>query len=109
MTGAGDPLWRAVGMLRVRPGRAILAVLTGAAGMGSAVALAAVSAWLIARASQMPPVMTLTIAVVAVRTFGISRGVLRYLERLASHDIALRGMATLRADLYRRLDRKSVV
>ena len=103
MTGAGDPLWRAVGMLRVRPGRAILAVLTGAAGMGSAVALAAVSAWLIARASQMPPVMTLTIAVVAVRTFGISRGVLRYLERLASHDIALRGMATLRADLYRRL------
>jgi ATP-binding cassette subfamily C protein CydC len=103
MTRARDPLWRAVGMLRVRPGRAAIAVLTGAAGMGSAVALAAVSAWLIARASQMPPVMTLTIAVVAVRTFGISRGVLRYLERLASHDIALRGMATLRADLYRRL------
>ena len=98
-----DPLWRAVGMLGVRPLRAARAVLTGAAGLGSAVALAAVSAWLIARASQMPPVMTLTIAVVAVRTFGISRGVLRYLERLASHDVALRGMSTLRARLYARL------
>ena len=103
MSFTRDPLSRAVGMLRVRPGRAAIAVLTGAAGMGSAVALAGVSAWLIARASQMPPVMTLTIAVTAVRTFGISRGLLRYLERLASHDTALRGMATLRTDLYRRL------
>ena len=98
-----DPLWQAVGMLGVRPARAAWAVLAGSAGLGSAVALAAASAWLIARASQMPPVMTLTIAVVAVRTFGISRGVLRYLERLASHDVALRGMATLRARLYDRL------
>lgn len=96
-------LWRAVRLLGVSRRRVALAILTGSAGLGSAVALAAVSAWLIARASQMPPVMYLTVATVAVRALGVSRGVLRYLERLASHDVALRGMATLRERLYARL------
>ncbi|MCL3860549.1 thiol reductant ABC exporter subunit CydC [Actinotalea sp. K2] len=103
MTGRQDPLWRAVLLLGVSWRRVVLAVLAGAGGLGSAVALAAVSAWLIARASQMPPVMELSIAAVAVRTFGISRGLLRYVERLVSHDVALRGMATLREQIYRRL------
>jgi ATP-binding cassette subfamily C protein CydC len=65
--------------------------------------LAAVAAWLIARASQMPGIFTLSVAVVAVRFFGIGRGVFRYTERLASHDLALRGMANLRTNLYREL------
>src|SRR5690625_1650743 len=98
-----DPLVRAIGLLHVRPSRVILAILAGVGAIGSAIALAAVSAWLIARASQMPPVLHLTVAVVAVRTFGITRGVLRYSERLASHDVALRGMAHLREQLYLRL------
>lgn len=98
-----DPLIRAIGMLGVRPGRVVLAILAGVGAIGSAIALAAVSAWLIARASQMPPVLHLTVAVVAVRTFGITRGVLRYSERLASHDVALRGMSHLRETLYLRL------
>lgn len=96
-------LWQAVRLLEVPRRRAVLAVLTGSAGLASAVGLAAVSAWLIARASQMPPVMYLTVATVAVRALGVSRGVLRYLERLASHDVALRGMARLRERLYARL------
>ena len=98
-----DPLRRAVALLEVDRRRVLLAVLAGTAGLGSAVGLAAVSAWLIARASQMPPVMYLTIAAVSVRALGISRGVLRYVERLVSHDVALRGMATLRVRLYERL------
>ena len=96
-------LWRAVRLLGVRRRRVLLAVLAGSAGLGSAVGLAVVSAWLIARASQMPPVMYLTIAAVAVRTLGVSRGVLRYVERLVSHDVALRGMTTLRTRVYARL------
>ena len=96
-------LWRAVRLLGVSRRRVVLAILTGSLGLSSAVGLAAVSAWLIARASQMPPVMYLTVATVAVRALGVSRGVLRYLERLASHDVALRGMATLRERLYARL------
>lgn len=95
-----DPLRRAVALLDVRWRRVVWAVVLGTLSLGSAVGLAAVAAWLIARASQMPPVLTLSVAVVAVRAFGISRGVFRYLERLASHDVALRGMAALRANLY---------
>ncbi|MCC2313005.1 thiol reductant ABC exporter subunit CydC [Cellulomonas xiejunii] len=96
-------LRRAVRLLDVDPRRVALAVLLGTLALGSAVALAAVAAWLIARASQMPPVLELSVATVAVRTFGISRGLMRYLERLVSHDIALRGMADLRVTLYERL------
>lgn len=98
-----DPLWRALALLDVRWRRATLAVLAGVAAVGSAVGLTAVSAWLIARASQLPPVLDLQIAVVAVRALGISRGVFRYLERLASHDVALSGMVRLREEVYRRL------
>lgn len=104
--GARPPrgtLRRAIRLLEVPPARAALAVLVGTLALGCAVALAAVSAWLIARASQMPPVLLLSVATVAVRTFGIGRGVLRYCERLISHDVALRGMTTLRTTLYERL------
>ena len=40
---------------------------------------------------------------VAVRALGISRGVFRYLERLSTHDTALRGMTSARTRLYERL------
>ncbi|MDM7853949.1 thiol reductant ABC exporter subunit CydC [Cellulomonas alba] len=96
-------LRRAVALLEVDRRRAVEAVLLGALALGCSVALAAVAAWLIARASQMPPVLQLSVATVAVRAFGIGRGVLRYVERLVSHDLALRGMTTLRTSLYERL------
>ena len=99
-TSGTDPLWRAVRLLDVSWGRAAKAVGLGSLALASSVGLAAVAAWLIARASQMPPVLQLSMATVAVRAFGISRGVFRYLERLASHDVALRGMASLRANVY---------
>ena len=90
-------------LLRPRLPRLLLAIVLGASSLGSALALAAVSAWLITRAWQMPPVLDLSVAVVAVRTFGISRGVLGYCERLASHDTALRAAGAVRAEIYRRL------
>ena len=98
-----DPLRRAITLLEIDRRRAAGAVALGVLALGSAIALAAVSAWLIARASQMPPVLTLSMATVAVRAFGISRGVFRYLERLASHAVALRGMASLRTRMYAEL------
>ena len=100
---ARDPLRRALTLLDIDRTRVALAVTLGVLGLGSAVALAAVAAWLIARASQLPPVLDLSVATVAVRAFGIGRGVFRYLERLVSHDVALRGMAALRTTLYERL------
>jgi ATP-binding cassette subfamily C protein CydC len=51
----------------------------------------------------MPPVLDLSVAVVAVRALGISRGVLGYCQRLAAHDTALRAAAGTRETLYRRL------
>lgn len=100
---AADPLWRAVALLDVDRRRVALAVVLGVLALGCAVALAAVSAWLITRAAEMPPVLKLSVATVAVRAFGIGRGLFRYLERLVSHDVALRGMGTLRTTLYARL------
>ncbi|HEX5332307.1 MAG TPA: thiol reductant ABC exporter subunit CydC [Cellulomonas sp.] len=101
--GSRDPLRRALSLLDVDRSRVGLSITLGVLGLGSAVALAGVAAWLIARASQMPPVLELSIATVAVRAFGIGRGVFRYLERLVSHDVALRGMGSLRTALYARL------
>jgi ATP-binding cassette subfamily C protein CydC len=43
------------------------------------------------------------VAVVAVRALGISRGLLGYCQRLASHDTALRAAADTRETLYRKL------
>lgn len=97
------PLRRAIGLLNISKWEATRAVLFGVLSLGSSIALAAVSAWLIARASQMPPVMLLSVATVGVRTFGISRGLFRYLERLATHSVALKGMASLRTHIYARL------
>lgn len=96
-------LRRAVRLLDVDPRRFTLAALLGTGALGSAVALSAVSAWLIARAFEMPPVLELSVATVAVRAFGVSRGLLRYLERIASHEVAFRGMTRLRTTLYERL------
>ena len=96
-------LRRALALFELSPRRVVLPVLAGVATLGSALALAALSAWLITRAWQMPPVLDLSVAVVAVRALGISRGVFRYLERLTTHDVALRGTTTARTRIYERL------
>jgi ATP-binding cassette subfamily C protein CydC len=79
------------------------ALASGFASEASAVALLAVSAWLIVRASEQPPVLYLSAAVVGVRFFALSRASFRYLERLTGHDAALRQLAATRASLVRRL------
>lgn len=102
MMSASDTV-RTTQLLRPQASRLLLAIALGALSLASALALAGVSAWLITRAAQMPPVLDLSIAVVAVRTLGISRGVLGYCERLASHDTALRAAGVARGEIYRRL------
>ncbi|WP_248489507.1 hypothetical protein [Tsukamurella sp. PLM1] len=72
---------------------------------GSALALAGLSAWLITKAWTMPPVLTLSLAVTAVRALGITRGLMRYVERLATHRVALAGLTEIRVALYRSLSR----
>lgn len=71
----------------------------------SNVALLGTSAFLIARAAQMPPVLTLTVAVVSVRALALGRAVGRYTERLLSHDATFRSLADLRASIYQAVER----
>ncbi len=77
--------------------------LLGALAAGSGIALTAVSGWLIVRAAEMPPVLTLLVATAGVRFFGIARAALRWLERLAAHDAALRLAAATRVRVWRAL------
>ncbi|WP_285610739.1 thiol reductant ABC exporter subunit CydC [Actinokineospora globicatena] len=72
----------------------------GSAALVSGVLLAALSAWLIAKAAQQPPILTLSIAVVGVRAFGLARAALRYTERLAVHDAVFRTATDLRVRLW---------
>ena len=85
--------------------RLVGAVVLSAASSAAGVALMAASAWLLSRAAEHPPVLFLMVAIVAVRAFGLSRGVFRYLERLLGHDVALRRQAALRVQVFQALAR----
>jgi ATP-binding cassette, subfamily C, bacterial CydC len=102
---ARGPVWRLLVLARPMRGRLVLAVLAGAAATGCGVALLAVSGFLLARASQHPSIVAISVAVVAVRGLSVGRGVFRYGERLASHDVAFRVLADVRVRVYRRLER----
>ena len=88
------PFWR--GML--------LSALLGALTIGSSLALMATSSWLISTASFRISIADLSVAVVGVRFFGISRGVLRYCERLVSHEVTFRLLAAWRVRFYSALE-----
>lgn len=77
----------------------------GALALLAGLALTATSGWLIAEASRQPPILTLTLAVVGVRAFGLLRAGLRYAERLMTHDAAFRIAGRLRVQLWRALVR----
>ncbi|MGY1653921.1 thiol reductant ABC exporter subunit CydC [Geodermatophilus sp. SYSU D01119] len=91
------------------PRRALLrAVAAGTASAGAGVALTALSGWLIVRAAEMPPVLTLLVAIVGVRASGLGRALLRWTERLTAHDAALRMAADLRVRVWRALAAQGV-
>jgi ATP-binding cassette subfamily C protein CydCD len=77
-----------------------LSTVVGALASASGVALTATAGWLIVQASTQPGVLTLLAAIVAVRMFGVARPVLRYVERLVSHDAALQLLARRRVEVY---------
>ena len=99
------PMRRLLGLLRPQLGRLVLAALLAALAQLCGVGLIAVAGWLISRASQQPPILDLQIAIVAVRAFGLGRGVIRYTERLVGHDAALALLTDLRVACYERLER----
>lgn len=89
-----SPFWKRMG----------LAILLGFGTIASSVGLLATSAYIIAFAALQPSIAELQIAIVGVRFFGITRGILRYLERLVSHNAAFRLLARLRLWFYQKLE-----
>ena len=84
--------------------RLAVAAALGALTVLLGVALMATSGYLISRAAEQPPILSLMVAVAAVQAFGIGRPIARYLERLASHDLALRSLSGLRKRFYERIE-----
>jgi thiol reductant ABC exporter CydC subunit len=85
-------------------GYIILSILLGIATIGSGVGLMATSAYIISAAALRPSIAVLQVPIVAVRFFGITRGVFRYLERLTSHQVTLRVVNHLRVWFYQNLE-----
>jgi ATP-binding cassette, subfamily C, bacterial CydC len=100
-----DPLLRLLRIARPLRRQLLLAVAAGAAATGCGVALLGTSGYLLARASQHPGIVAISTAVVAVRGLSVGRGVFRYGERLAGHDVAFRVLADVRVKIYQRLAR----
>jgi ATP-binding cassette, subfamily C, bacterial CydCD len=93
----------------VRPalGRYFGSAALGTLAASFAIALTAVSAWLIVRASEQPAIMYLLVAIVGVRFFGLGRAALRYTERLVTHDAAFTSATALRLRLWAALSARA--
>src|SRR5262249_61536820 len=84
--------------------RVALSVGLGAATVLCGAGLMATAGYLISRAAERPTILSLTVAIVLVRFFGLARPLARYLERLASHDLALRILGRVRVGVYERME-----
>lgn len=81
-------------------GAVILAIGTIVAGIG----LMSTSGYLISRAAQRPMIVDLFMVTAGVRFFGISRAVVRYFERVVSHDLTFKILLSMRINLYKQID-----
>lgn len=75
----------------------------------SSLALLATSSWLLSRAAQQPSVMYLSLAVVGVRAFALSKAFFRYSERLVLHDATFRKASNLRVAIYESLVKRAPI
>jgi ATP-binding cassette, subfamily C, bacterial CydC len=91
-------------LARAPRSRVMLAAVLGALTVVFGAGLMATAGYLITRAAERPAVLSLMVAIVAVRFFGLGRPVIRYLERLASHDLALRVLGRVRTRFYERVE-----
>lgn len=85
--------------------RFLLIVILGVLTILSASMLMFTSGYLISKSALRPEnILMVYVPVVAVRTFGISRAVIHYVERLVGHDTVLRILSKMRVRLYHMLE-----
>lgn len=97
-------LRRLVAFAGVPARRLALSAALGILAFGFGVALLTAAGYLISRAAEQPPILSLTVTIVLVRFFGLARPIARYLERLGSHDAALRALGRIRTRVYERME-----
>jgi thiol reductant ABC exporter CydC subunit len=97
-------LARLTGLLGLRPAQLALPVGLGVVAVVAGAALAGLAGYLICRAAQQPPILSLTVLMVGVRLAALTRPVARYGERLAAHDLAFRALGRLRAGIFARIE-----
>ncbi|WP_339818152.1 thiol reductant ABC exporter subunit CydC [Paenibacillus sp. FSL R7-0216] len=86
-------------------GRFSLYLILGVLTLLSAGMLMFTSGFLISKSAMQPyNILLVYVPIVGVRTFGISRAVIHYVERLVGHDTVLRILAKMRVRLYRVLE-----
>ena len=85
-----------------------LAYFLGAFAFIGGIGLTISSGWLITMASSHPPILTLSVAIVMVRFFGIFRSAARYGERLISHKAVFSRLTKLRVGIYTRIASSSI-
>ncbi|WP_371365424.1 putative ABC transporter ATP-binding/permease protein [Sporomusa rhizae] len=93
LAGSGRALWLVMA-----------ACVLGSFTVYTNIGLMAASAWLISAAALHPSVAELSIAIVGVRFFGLSRAVCRYIERYIGHEFTFRLLADIRIRLYAKLE-----
>ncbi|WP_252899441.1 ABC transporter transmembrane domain-containing protein [Lactococcus fujiensis] len=87
----------------------ILAVFLGVITMLCAGLLMFSSGYVISKSARKPEnILMIYVPVLMVRVFGIGRPVIRYVERLTSHNWILKITSELRKKLYLRLEKNSV-
>ena len=82
----------------------LLASLTGFLTIAGSIGLLMASGYIIAKAALHPFIAELSVAIVGVRFFGIARGLLRYVERLVSHEATFRILASWRTWFYQQIE-----
>jgi len=104
MTPAARVLGRLVGLLGIRPARLALPLGLGALAVTAGAGLVGLAGYLICRAAQQPPILSLTVVMVGVRAVALVRPTARYGERLAAHDLAFRSIGQVRARVFARIE-----
>ena len=72
--------------------------------VGFGIGLITAAGYLISRAAEQPPILSLTVTIVVVRFFGLARPLARYVDRLVSHDVALSALGRIRTRFYERIE-----
>lgn len=81
-----------------------LAIVLSIASVAASIGLFGLAAMLMVRAALHPSFSELQLMIVGIRFFGISRSVLRYLDRYFSHDATFRLLEKLRGKFYQAIE-----